>query len=50
MPTLPHLEDLVVRTFARCRTNLANATSVARALVGAEADGLKSHRLSRVPK
>jgi (2R)-3-sulfolactate dehydrogenase (NADP+) len=39
----------VVRTLTRCRTNIDNARSVARALVAAEADGLKGHGLSRVP-
>ena len=42
-------EGLVVRTLTRNRTNVDNARSVARALVGAEADGLKGHGLSRVP-
>ena len=36
-------------TLARCRTSPANARCVARALVAAEADGLKGHGLSRVP-
>jgi (2R)-3-sulfolactate dehydrogenase (NADP+) len=51
MPTLTILqaEGLVVRTLTRNRTNVDNARSVARALVGAEADGLKGHGLSRVP-
>ena len=51
MPTLTILqaEGLVVRTLTRCRTNVENARSVARALVAAEADGLKGHGLSRVP-
>jgi (2R)-3-sulfolactate dehydrogenase (NADP+) len=51
MPTLTLLqaEGLVVRTLMRCRTNVDNARSVARALVAAEADGLKGHGLSRVP-
>ena len=51
MPTLTLLqaEGLVVRTLTRNRTNVDNARSVARALVGAEADGLKGHGLSRVP-
>jgi (2R)-3-sulfolactate dehydrogenase (NADP+) len=51
MPTLTLAEanDLVVRTLMRCRTSADNAKSVARALVGAEADGLKGHGLSRVP-
>lgn len=51
MPTLTILqaEGLVVRTLTRCRTNVDNARSVARALVAAEADGLTGHGLSRVP-
>src|SRR4029079_8614707 len=51
MPTLTlvQAEGLVVRTLTRCRTNVDNAASVARALVAAEADGLKGHGLSRVP-
>jgi (2R)-3-sulfolactate dehydrogenase (NADP+) len=47
--TLAEAEDLVVRALTRCRTGEANAWSVARALVGAEADGLKGHGLSRLP-
>jgi (2R)-3-sulfolactate dehydrogenase (NADP+) len=51
MPTLTLLqaEGLVVRTLARCRTSVENARSVARALIAAEADGLKGHGLSRLP-
>ena len=51
MPTLTlvQAEGLVVRTLTRCRTSIDNARSVARALVAAEADGLKGHGLSRVP-
>ena len=51
MPTLTlvQAEGLVVRTLTRCRTSRDNARSVARALVAAEADGLKGHGLSRVP-
>jgi (2R)-3-sulfolactate dehydrogenase (NADP+) len=51
MPTLTLLqaEGLVVRTLTRCRTHVDNARSVARALVAAEAEGLKGHGLSRVP-
>ncbi|HEY8566503.1 MAG TPA: Ldh family oxidoreductase [Beijerinckiaceae bacterium] len=51
MPTLSIAEAqaLVVRTLVRCRTSEVNAASVARALVGAEADGLKGHGLSRLP-
>jgi (2R)-3-sulfolactate dehydrogenase (NADP+) len=47
--TLVEAEGLVVATLTRCRTNSANARSVACALVAAEADGLKGHGLSRVP-
>jgi (2R)-3-sulfolactate dehydrogenase (NADP+) len=47
--TLAEAEDLVVATLIRCRTREDNARSVARALVLAEADGLKGHGLSRVP-
>lgn len=49
MLTLAQAEDLVVQTLTRCRTDAANARSVARALVAAEADGLKGHGLSRLP-
>ncbi len=47
--TLAEADDLAVATLVRCRTSEANARSVARALVAAEADGLKGHGLSRVP-
>jgi (2R)-3-sulfolactate dehydrogenase (NADP+) len=47
--TLAEAEGLVVATLARCRTSTDNARSVARALVAAEADGLKGHGLSRLP-
>jgi (2R)-3-sulfolactate dehydrogenase (NADP+) len=47
--TLAQAEALVVRTLVRCRTSVDNAKAVARALVAAEADGLKGHGLSRVP-
>jgi len=51
MPTLSlaAAEDLVATTLIRCRTSEPNARSVARALVAAEADGLKGHGLSRLP-
>ena len=51
MPTLTLLqaEGLAVRTLTRCRTSVDNARSVARALIAAEADGLKGHGLSRLP-
>ncbi len=47
--TLAEAEALVVRTLARCRTDPANGQSVARALVGAEAEEQKGHGLSRLP-
>jgi (2R)-3-sulfolactate dehydrogenase (NADP+) len=47
--TLAEAESLVARALMRCRTGEANAAVVARALVAAEADGLKGHGLSRVP-
>jgi (2R)-3-sulfolactate dehydrogenase (NADP+) len=47
--TLAEGEELVVRTLTRCRTDTNNAASVARALVGAEAEGQKGHGLSRLP-
>ena len=47
--TIAEAEALVAETLERCRTSAANARSVARALVAAEADGLKGHGLSRVP-
>jgi (2R)-3-sulfolactate dehydrogenase (NADP+) len=51
MPTLSlaQAEDLVAATLTRCRTSEDNARAVARALVAAEADGLKGHGLSRLP-
>ncbi|SRR5581483_2168608 len=47
--TLAQAHDLVVAALTRARTSPDNAASVARALVAAEADGLKGHGLSRVP-
>jgi (2R)-3-sulfolactate dehydrogenase (NADP+) len=47
--TLAAAQDLVVHTLTGCRTSEENARSVARALVAAEADGLKGHGLSRLP-
>jgi (2R)-3-sulfolactate dehydrogenase (NADP+) len=46
--TLAQAETLVARALMRYRTSEANAICVARALVAAEADGLKGHGLSRV--
>ena len=46
--SIAEAEDLVSGALVRCRTSEANARSVARALVAAEADGLKGHGLSRV--
>lgn len=47
--TLAEAEAVAAATLARARTSDGNAASVARALVRAEADGLKGHGLSRVP-
>jgi (2R)-3-sulfolactate dehydrogenase (NADP+) len=47
--TLAEAEALVARALVRNRTSETNAATVARALVAAEADGLKGHGLSRVP-
>ena len=51
MPTLTivQTEQLVAGALTRSRTSAENAKSVARALVLAEADGLKGHGLSRTP-
>jgi (2R)-3-sulfolactate dehydrogenase (NADP+) len=46
---LDEAERLVASALERCNTAPANAACVARALVAAEADGLKGHGLSRVP-
>jgi (2R)-3-sulfolactate dehydrogenase (NADP+) len=46
--TLEAAHALVADALIRSGTSLAAAASVARALVGAEADGLKGHGLSRV--
>lgn len=47
--TLAQAESFVAAALMRCKTSAANAAIVARALVAAEADGLKGHGLSRVP-
>lgn len=47
--TLTEAEDLAAHALVRAKTDAGNARSVARALVAAEADGLKGHGLSRVP-
>ncbi len=47
--TLAEAEALAFETLVRCRTSSENARSVARALVAAEAEGLKGHGLSRLP-
>lgn len=46
---LADLETLAIGILARAKTSEANARAVARALVAAEADGLASHGLSRLP-
>jgi (2R)-3-sulfolactate dehydrogenase (NADP+) len=47
--SISEAEALVADALVRCRTSERNAGIVARALVAAEADGLKGHGLSRVP-
>lgn len=47
--TLEQAHTLVVETLTRCDTAAANAESVARALVAAEAVGQAGHGLRRVP-
>ncbi len=47
--SLHDAEVLAVKALMACGTSEANARSVARALVAADADGLASHGLSRVP-
>jgi (2R)-3-sulfolactate dehydrogenase (NADP+) len=47
--TLDQAEALIVSALIRAGTSAETARSVALALVGAEADGLKGHGLSRVP-
>jgi (2R)-3-sulfolactate dehydrogenase (NADP+) len=47
--SLAQAEELVAATLQRCRTSVENALLVAHALVRAEAEGLKSHGLLRVP-
>ena len=47
--TLAQATEAVAAALTRCRTAPDNARSVAKALVAAEAEGLKGHGLSRVP-
>ncbi|MGC1579240.1 MAG: Ldh family oxidoreductase, partial [Beijerinckiaceae bacterium] len=46
--SLAELEARVTEVFARAGASGANARSVARALVAAEADGLQGHGLTRL--
>ncbi len=46
---LETLEELAIRTLVAADTSEANAASVATALVAADADGLASHGVSRLP-
>lgn len=46
---LAEAEELVTNALARSRTSAENARAVAKALVLAEADGIKSHGLIRLP-
>ncbi|MGP9820542.1 Ldh family oxidoreductase [Salinarimonas sp. NSM] len=47
--TITQAEHVVAAALERANTSPENAARVARALVSAEADGLKGHGLSRVP-
>jgi (2R)-3-sulfolactate dehydrogenase (NADP+) len=47
--SLAEAQEIVACALVRCATSKTNAAIVARALVAAEADGLKGHGLSRVP-
>lgn len=47
--TLSEAEELGAAALCRCRTSDANAALVAKALVRAEAEGLSSHGLLRLP-
>lgn len=47
--TISEAEALIASALERSRTHSVNAAIVAKALVAAEADGLKGHGLSRVP-
>jgi len=47
--SLSQAEDLAARALEACGASPANATSTARALVAAEADGQAGHGLGRVP-
>ncbi|MGH8822635.1 MAG: Ldh family oxidoreductase, partial [Rhodoferax sp.] len=49
MQSLSELEQLAVRALQAAGASLDQASSTARALVAAEAQGLASHGLSRVP-
>ena len=48
--SLDEAHALVASTLERCRTSAENAKTVAKALVLAEADSLKSHGLLRLPQ
>jgi (2R)-3-sulfolactate dehydrogenase (NADP+) len=47
--SLADAEERVARVFAQAGANADAARAVARAVIGAEADGLKGHGLSRIP-
>jgi (2R)-3-sulfolactate dehydrogenase (NADP+) len=47
--SIAEAQTLVSQALQRCRTRADHAATVARALVAAEADGLKGHGFSRVP-
>jgi (2R)-3-sulfolactate dehydrogenase (NADP+) len=47
--SLSELKDLAVRVLVASRTSPANAAAVAEALAAAEADGIASHGIARLP-
>ncbi len=47
--TLTQIEELTMQVLMACNTNESNARSVALSVVAAEADGIHSHGLARLP-
>ena len=47
--TLQDLQDLVIQVLNNSKTSPDNAASVASAIVRAEADGISSHGVARLP-
>ena len=47
--TLAEVGELTLRALTACKTNAVNAESVTKSVVAAEADGIHSHGLARLP-